>query len=916
MLRRKVPVKKEDRFFYPYKMYKSFKILFLFFLFVGNFFAQEPVILKLDLKEKALPFGLIKKVPKNFPKVSLVLSGGGSRAISQLGVMRALEEAEIPVTSIYGTSMGSILGGLYSAGYSLEELDSIVINASWEDYFSAERTNRNDLFIDQKITEDKAILTIRFDGFTPIIPTSINTGQSVANFLTLLAINAPIRADSSFKNLLYDFGAVSADLITGNSILLSGGSLAQAMRASSSVSLLLPPVRQDSLLLVDGGIIANVPVKIAKDLNSDMIIASNATSPLRKEGELKYPWEIADQLVSIPSKIINDQYLEYADFLIEPDINSKKNNDFTGLRNLIEEGYRAVLPQIDSIKKSVERKIKNSLADDLIFYKNLELKENPSSKEKKFFEKFSGRKSVSNKELLFELYEIYENGGIKNISIKIDTLGGRNVLSLEEEKNRIINDVIIFGSSPLNKSQLNYILSNLKEKPYCEKSLFNGLLEVSRFYRTKGYSLAQIESVDFNERNGILDVKISEGIVSEVLVLGTKRTNHQVITREFPISSGDIFKFEKAAEGLRNLQSTGLFEAVEISVQQKGNRNVIRLNIIEEYSKILRFGLRIDNEYLTQASIDFRNENFYGTGTEIGANITLGVRNRSYILEHKANRIFDTYFTYKLRGFYSMRDINVYSDDSSRANIDRNKSAEYKETHTGVSLGIGTQVERLGNFIVEGKYQQDEINNQINFSGEGVINLATLKFIMSIDSRNKYPYPMNGFLAETYYETAQKVLGGDVSYTKFALDYSGFISFSDVHTIIPHFLIGFADKTLPLSQQFSLGGQFSFFGFRDYEYRGRQVFLSSLKYRAMLPVKIYFDTYLSIRYDLGSTWEKEEQIRFRDLKHGIGATFSLDTPIGPADFSVGKSFTFENKPEEKYVNWGDTYFYFTIGYYY
>ncbi|MDZ7764533.1 MAG: hypothetical protein U5K00_08915 [Melioribacteraceae bacterium] len=76
---------------------------------------------------------------------------------------------------------------------------------------------------------------------------------------------------------------------------------------------------------------------------------------------------------------------------------------------------------------------------------------------------------------------------------------------------------------------------------------------------------------------------------------------------------------------------------------------------------------------------------------------------------------------------------------------------------------------------------------------------------------------------------------------------------------------GFADRTLPLSQQFSFGGQTSFFGYRDYEFRGRQIFISSLAYRVKLPFKIFFDTYLKARYDLGSIWAQKEEIKFKNL---------------------------------------------------
>jgi NTE family protein len=196
------------------------------------------------------------------------------------------------------------------------------------------------------------------------------------------------------------------------------------------------------------------------------------------------------------------------------------------------------------------------------------------------------------------------------------------------------------------------------------------------------------------------------------------------------------------------------------------------------------------------------------------------------------------------------------------------------------------------------------------------MKVVSLMVSSIIDSQDKYPFPKKGFLVKTSYETAQKVLGGDISYTKFLLDYKNYLPIDDANTLVPGFVIGFADNTLPLGQQFSLGGQNSFFGLRENDYRGRQIFLTSLKYRYFLPFKIFFDTYLSLRYDLGSIWTTRKEIRFKDLRHGIGATVAFDTPLGPADFSVGRSFLFEGRLNRSTILVGPLYFYFTIGYYY
>src|SRR4030067_3305663 len=192
------------------------KIIFLFLLCFSKSLGQNPYTVRIDYRTNSLPFGLEEKIPKRELIVALALSGGGSRGLAQIGVLRALEEAGIKIDMIVGTSMGSIIGGLYAAGYSIDQLDSIAVNTDWDDLLSpAAETDRRELFVDQKITEDKAILTIRLDGFSPIIPTSINTGHKLSNYLNLLTLQAPVHIEKNFDDFKVKFRAVCTDLITG-----------------------------------------------------------------------------------------------------------------------------------------------------------------------------------------------------------------------------------------------------------------------------------------------------------------------------------------------------------------------------------------------------------------------------------------------------------------------------------------------------------------------------------------------------------------------------------------------------------------------------------------------------------------------------------------------------------------------------
>lgn len=231
-------------------MKKRIKILLLLIIFFfSELYSQDIYNFNFPVESKQLPFGLIELIPKNKPKIALALSGGGARGLSQIGVLKALDEAGIKADVIVGTSMGSIVGGLYAAGYSPEQLDSIAVETDWNDLLTlSNQSNRRDLFVDQKVTEDRAIFSLRLSGFAPILPTSFNDGQKLSNHLNVLALNAPLHSDESFDLLAIKFRAVCTDLITGNPVVLSKGSISGALRASSSVVFFLAPGDRKSVV--------------------------------------------------------------------------------------------------------------------------------------------------------------------------------------------------------------------------------------------------------------------------------------------------------------------------------------------------------------------------------------------------------------------------------------------------------------------------------------------------------------------------------------------------------------------------------------------------------------------------------------------------------------------------------------------
>ena len=808
---------------------------------------QKKRTLSIEYRNVALPFGLNEKVPLKKPIVALALSGGGARGLSQIGVLKAFEQAGIHIDVIVGTSMGSVIGGLYAAGYSVNQIDSIARNTDWGELLSFNReTDRRQLFIDQKVTEDRAIFTLRLNGLKPIIPTSFNDGQKLSNYLSLLAFQAPIHVKNNFDELRVHFRAVTTDLVSGNIVILDRGSLSQALRASSSVSFFLAPVKLDSMILVDGGLVANIPVETAKTI-SDYVIAVNTTSSLHPENELNLPWMVADQIVSIPMRILNEQQLKDADVYIEPNLPNKLSTDFINVEGLIEKGYRAALPYVKKIRHELDSIYNYRLKENEFYIKNVVSENNALNGNGKLYGSYIGRDSVSSAEILKDIYNKYQTGEYEDIQAEILENDDFSTINFEYKKNPIVKDFIIDGINLIPPEEVDSILYPLYNVPFNSRILYKKLITILNLYREKGFSLADVEDIEFNKKSGVLHLTFDEGLISKIRIEGNEITDPTVITREIPLKEGEYFRYQPIQLGLTNLRTTNLFENINLSVLRQKDENILDINVQERAASLMRIGFRIDDEKKAQFGLDIRNENIFGSGNELGLILFGGVRNRAYTLELKSNRILNTYLTYKFNAYYKFDDAYNYKDDSPKESNEFSRSVigEYRQIYYGGSIAVGAQVGKFGNLIIRGEYEYDKLKLKQGIIPEDpfTTKIVSLRTSTTIDTQDKYPYPTKGVYFNAFYETAQKVFGGQVGYVNFGLDYRNYFTIHGVHTFSPRFMLGFADKTLPLTKEYSIGGQSSFFGMRQDDFRGRQIFLASLEYRYRLPFDIFFDSY-------------------------------------------------------------------------
>ena len=843
--------------------------------------------------------------------------------MAAIGVFRAFENAGIDIDLIVGTSVGSIIGGLYAAGYTTHQLYDLVDSTNWGEVLNfSDEARRRDLFLDQKLATDRSILTVRFEGLEPIIPESFSTGQRLTNYLNLLALQGIYQPAPTFDNLRIPFRAATTDLLSGQLVILDRGDLTQAMRASASVPLLFSPVPRDTAQLLDGGLVSNIPVDAARESGADIVVAVDVTSSVRPAGKLKGPLEVAEQIIGIAMQMANREQRAKADVVIRPDLGDHETNDFTGVDMLLqkgEEAARAALEQVRSLLRSKSIGMLKKL-DSGKMYPHVRFQFDPLALDQQWLEKvipFGRSEDLAESDLRELVTEMYQSGDFESVEVAVTEEAGGTLMQLVARRNPLLNDVLFRGDSLVSKDSLRSLFAPLIGQHinvHRSREALEGLL---RLYREKGYSLARIKDVHFDSMTGSAVVEIDEGVVYRRDIRGTTKTKDYVIWRELPWDERKVFQVGQVSDGISNLYGTNLFEQVSISAHREEERNIVVINVRERSTELIRLGMRIDNERTFQPSIDVRDENLLGIGAELGLHLVGGSRNRNYVGEFKATRIFNSYFTFDLKGYYTYRDVNVYGDDpvSDPQRWNRVRVGEYRELRKGGSISFGTQLERLGSVTVEGRMESHRV---WSFSGNPVgaesFRIGSIKFGTKVDNLDRFPFPRSGVKMNLSYESAVFPLSGGVGFTKMAFTYDSYDTYFKRHTLHPRFQFGFADETLPITEQFSLGGQESFFGLREDNARGRQMVVASLEYRYESPVSIFFDTYLTARYDFGSIWSGAEEIRLGDLLHGIGLGIAFDTPVGPAEFSVGRGFFFRKDLLNNPVSFGPVVGYFRIGY--
>ena len=742
--------------------------------------------------------------------VALALSGGGARGLAGVGVLKAFEERKIKIRAIAGTSIGGIIGGLYSCGYSADQIRTIIKDIDFSRLFTNTPPRASMLFT-QRRERERHLISVRFDGFTPQIPHALTGGQELTSLLTELTLAANYRAGGDFAKLNIPFKTVCTDIVFGREVVLDTGSLADAMRASMAFPLAFTGMEQGDQVLMDGGMLTPIPVALARTMciDSPCVVAVNTTSPLLPKSGLTTPVAIANQVTSVMSANALATQLNLADFVITPNLTDISSTNFEIRDSIIALGYRAGLAAADTI---------------CAHWRVSSLQHSRNDND-------SGVYS-SNAHFIVKGVSLFPADSVDRwLSPRSDSTGR---LSLRRRL-----DVLI------------------------------------ERYRKAGYDLAVAHSITLDSA-GTATITIDEGLVHRIDILNDGITRDWVIRSYFPLRRGEPITVARAMRGMREIYGTDLCDRVTLHiVPEEGGARII-IGVKERKPTQARLGWHWDDHFQSEEFVELLNDNVFGLGVEYLAHAGYGLDRQAFYGELRANRIFSTYLTGQIRFGYGHIDRTTYDTIGNPFGI-------REESKFGFIINVGQQIARLG--AVTAGFSFDRVRYDSGVLPIEKFSLNSLNLESTVETFDRVTFPMSGKRHAMQVRFSQKYLGSGNSYTRFVSTLEAYYTFARNYTYHPKITIGLSNVGLPASERFYLGGMKSLYGYRGEGLNGDKCLLLNQEFRVRLPLWLY----ASARLDIGEVYNHFDQLKFNNLRQGIGGSLALDTPIGPFELAYGRT---------------------------
>ena len=733
-----------------------------------------------------------------------------------------LDSLEIPIDYIAGTSMGGIIGALYAVGYSGHEIEAIVMKTDWNEIFT-DHPLRDELPYLEKKDDGRYQFEFGLEGLNPKLPSGLIFGQKIS--LLFSSLTFPFESIMDFSRLPIPFHCVAVNIETGNEIILRKGSLAKAMRSTMAIPSAFSPVEWGDSLLVDGGMVNNMPVDVARDMGADLVIAVDVGVPLMKRQNLNSAVDVLAQSIAMLGIERWKANREHADIYIHPDMNEFGVADFQTARvaRIIQSGNHAAeeaRPQLKSFK---------------------------------------------------------------------DQYGLIRITDTEKcpcfPEPPVIFDVQIIGQQSMSFESLYHQLDirpgDLFECPMLEERL--AALKSACHLEAVDY-----EVIPLSTKRIKLVVRIREKhkpVIYGIAIHGNKRLPYFYIYNLFGLSPSDILDTDDLNRRIMEAYSLGYFEYIRYEIEPKGNNHVyLHIHVKELAKRKLGFGLRYDNNYKLIVSAGVQGNNFLIPGLRYEHELqfagllhyhlkiyypsrTLNTPVYPFVQFETKNipiSIFDLYtgkqiFQYKTRSSGYIAGVGFLFD--KYANLEIGYEEEFMNVTPDVAFG-----------------------DPASYPGWNE-NLRKLTASFTWDSLDDLTNPNRGIYISAQYEGSYRQLKSEWPYELYKLSADVYFTIRNRHTFR---LYGFSGSghSLPVYKTPNQGHPAVFVGMQYDQLFGNRISVIRTDYRFRIHSNVYCKLIYNRAFNL--VQETQFYRVTPEYVQGVGAGIKIITPAGPVELIMSR----------------------------
>jgi len=756
------------------------------------------------------------------PKIGLVLSGGGARGFAHIGILKMIDSLQIPIDFIVGTSMGGIGGALYAIGYTGEELQDMAFQNNWMEILS-DKPGRSLKPYFQKIEDGKYQVELGLLGLVPTIPSGLIVGQRLS--LLFSSLTFAYESVHDFDHLPIPFRCVAVDLNTGNEVVIKKGSLAQAMRATMAIPTIFSALTWGDSLLVDGGIVNNLPVDVVKKMGADLVIAVDVGDSPTEQRQINNIIDVFQQTLSIVGLEKWRENITLADILIQPDLTGFSIADFENdkIKSIIQRGDQAARENLDALE---------ALKDDYMRMSSIATVGSAAS---------DGRPRIE---------EIRVTG----------------LMSTSEEKIR--SNLHVHEGDPLDVTAIEDCLNSMMIEGICKD--------------------AQYEVRPLSDETVRLNVRIRRPRAPQIFrisVDGYRNLPFWFVYRMLGVNPGDRLNLEYLNSHIMRMYGLGYFRSIRYAFEPAGEGRLhMKVQVEERPKRQISLGLRYDDFHNLIIAAGLQTTNFPLAGMCFKHEFQFAglwhFRSKAFYPSRTMNLP-----VYPLLQFeYKSIPTDIFSTEGRRA-----ARYDDRSFAVGVGVGFLISHMFNAEILYQYEKMDAKPSIAVpdsSLSLRWVDQLRYFKATMDIDGLDDILLPRNGFLIRGLFEGSYLKLESDIPYTRMSLSTDFYKTFFQRHTLRMYGFYGTGSSKLPVYKYLNQGRPHTFVGMQYDQLSGSQLSLLRLDYRYEFKDNLFVTFMGNMAFDFEYRF-LGELYKAYNLK-GFGVGLTLYTPLGVFDAIYGR----------------------------